>query len=115
MTLIDNLPGFPDNLSRGYGGRFWVGLASPRNNLLDAISDKPWLRKVVQRLPAFMRPQAQSYGHVVAISAEGDVLLSLQDPTGHYPVTTGLVESDKYWYITSLMSDRLARMPRRLF
>ena len=39
--LIENLPGFPDNMSTGLDGRFWLGLASPRNALLDKISDKP--------------------------------------------------------------------------
>jgi sugar lactone lactonase YvrE len=36
--LIENLPGFPDNLSTGLDGRFWLGLISPRNTLVDRLS-----------------------------------------------------------------------------
>ena len=31
VVLLDNLPGYPDNLLRGADGRIWAGLALPRN------------------------------------------------------------------------------------
>ncbi|MEH6379422.1 SMP-30/gluconolactonase/LRE family protein, partial [Streptomyces sp. KLMMK] len=34
-TLIEDLPGFPDNLSRSADGTFWTALAAPREALLD--------------------------------------------------------------------------------
>ena len=108
--IIDNLPGFPDNLSTGLNGRFWLGLASPRNRLLDKLSDKPWLRKVVQKLPALVRPKAAHYGHVVAIDANGKVLASLQDPAGAYPITTGVAETPNTLFISSLVADKLASL-----
>lgn len=70
-TVIDNLPGFADNLARSSSQGYWLGLASPRSKALDALSGWPFLRKVVQRLPAFMRPKAQEYGHVIKISESG--------------------------------------------
>lgn len=111
-VLIDNLPGFPDNLAAGMQGRFWLGLASPRNKLLDAFSDKPWVRKLVQRLPAFIRPKTVAYGHVMAIDGNGKVVASLQDPKGAYPVTTGVAETEEYLYISSLMAKRLGRLSK---
>ncbi|MEZ4463779.1 MAG: SMP-30/gluconolactonase/LRE family protein [bacterium] len=54
--VLENLPGFPDNLRRGRGGRYWLGLVSPRNHIVDALSGWPRLRAAVQRLPAFIRP-----------------------------------------------------------
>ncbi len=60
-VLIDNLPGFPDNIKSGMNGRFWIGFAAPRNQLLDQLSDKPFIRKVVQRLPPAVRPRADSF------------------------------------------------------
>lgn len=107
--LIDNLPGFPDNIVRGKDGRYWVGLASTRNGLLDSISDKPLLRKMVQRLPSFLRPSAAAYGHVFAIDENGQVLMSLQDPSGAYPVTTGAVEAGGFLYVSSLVAEVLGR------
>ena len=40
-VLLDNLPTFADNINNGRNGRFWIGMISPRNELLDRISDKP--------------------------------------------------------------------------
>jgi sugar lactone lactonase YvrE len=105
--LIDNLPGFPDNINRGRDGRYWMGLVAPRNALLDALSDKPGLRKAVQRLPGFLRPSAEDWSHVVAIDANGSILASLQDPRGQYPTTTGICETDAYLFVTRLFGSRL--------
>jgi len=112
-VLIDNLPGFPDNIVTGQDGRFWFGLVSPRLPIVDALADKPWLRKMVQRFPAFVRPAAKFYGHVVAINSDGEVQVSLQDPSGNYPVTTGVLETDDYLYISSLMAPVAARAEKR--
>lgn len=108
-TVLDNLPGFPDNLARSPSEGYWLGLASPRSKALDILSDRPFLRKVVQRLPAFMRPKAQEYGHVIKFSESGQVLQSLQDPSGDYPLSTGVLETAEYLYISSLNADKLAR------
>lgn len=106
-VIIDNLPGFPDNINRGAGGRFWIGLVAPRNRLLDSLSDKPMLRKVVQRLPGFLRPAAKDWSHVIAIDADGHVLASLQDPAARYPMTTGACETADTLYITRLFGNEL--------
>jgi sugar lactone lactonase YvrE len=108
--VIDNLPGFPDNIVRGEDGRYWVGLASTRNEILDSLSEKPFLRRMVQRLPSALRPSAAYYGHVFAMDENGTVLASLQDPSGVYPVTTGAVEANGYLYISSLVATELGRM-----
>ncbi len=49
--FIDNLPGFPDGVSTGSSGTFWVALVSPRKADLDAILPQPAVRKIVMRLP----------------------------------------------------------------
>jgi len=51
VVLFDNLPGYPDNLTRGRDGRIWAGFAKPRNATLDTLADKPFLRKLTLRLP----------------------------------------------------------------
>jgi len=30
-VILDNLPGFPDNINNAEDGTFWIGLVSPRN------------------------------------------------------------------------------------
>ena len=110
--LIQALPGFPDNISTGLDGRYWVALVSPRNDLVDSLAGKPFLRKMVQRLPAFLRPKAVAYGHIIAMDGTGKVLQDLQDPKGSYPIITSVIESQDYLYIGSLVAPTLARLPR---
>ena len=106
-VVLDNLPGFPDNLNGGGDGRFWIGLIAPRDARLDGLSDKPFLRKMVQRLPAFLRPAAAPSSHVVAINGDGDVLASLQDTAARYPSMTGVCETGQRLYLTRLFGHEL--------
>ena len=110
--VIENLPGFPDNINNGLNGKFWVGLVAPRNKLLDDLSKKPWLRKVTQRLPAFVRPKAEPSSHVIAISGNGEVLMNLQDSAATVPALTGAYEARNAIWLSSLFGNRLARMDK---
>lgn len=112
-VIIDNLPGFPDNVHVGQEGRFWVGLTSPRSKALDDLSENPGLRKIVQRLPAFMRPNVVNYGMVFAIDGNGNVLANLQSPKGVVYATTGVAETTESLYITSLTAPFLAKVAKR--
>ena len=111
--LIENLPGFPDNISTGQQNRFWIALIAPRNKLLDDLSSKPFWRKVIQRLPAFVRPKATIYSHIVAIDGNGNVLESLQDPNTVYPQLTGVTETDDYLYLGSLIAPEVGRISKQ--
>lgn len=106
-VLLENLPGFPDNIKTGLNGRFWMGLAAPRNQLLDDISDRPWLRKAIQRLPAAVRPQAVPTSHVVAFNGDGEILMNMQDPQARFPTLTGVLETGRSLYLTTLFGHEL--------
>jgi len=110
--LIEGLPSFPDNISAGLEGRYWVAFVSPRNSLVDKLSGKPFLRKVIQRMPAFLRPKAVPYGHIIAIDGGGKVLVDLQDPEGTYPINTSVIETRDYLYIGSLVAPVLGRFKK---
>lgn len=112
-VLLENLPGFPDNLKSGLQGRFWLGLAAPRNKLLDQMADKPFLRKVVQRLPQFLRPKAVPSSHVIAFNGAGQVLMNLHDPRARFPTLTGVVETRRSLYLTTLFGTSLPRVDKR--
>jgi sugar lactone lactonase YvrE len=108
--LLQELPGFPDNLTRGLDGRYWVALVAPRNSLVDWFADQPFQRKMVQRLPSFLRPAAVPYGHVIAFDRDGKILEDLQDPEGGYPMITEARETNDYLYLGSLVAPRLGRL-----
>jgi sugar lactone lactonase YvrE len=111
-VLLDNLPGYPDNLMRGRDGRIWVGLFKPRNPAADKLADKPFLRKVLLRLPRSLLPLGESYGHVFAIDEAGRVTEDLQDPSGAYPETTSATETADRLYIHSLHARAIGWLPR---
>lgn len=111
-TVIENLPGFPDNISRGPDGRYWVALFAPRNALLDGLSARPFLRKMILRIPSIVRPRAAEYGHVFAMDAQGKVLDDRQDPSGAFPKISDVLETERWLFIGSLQGGHLARVPR---
>jgi sugar lactone lactonase YvrE len=111
-VLLDNLPGYPDNLMRGRDGRIWVGLFRPRNPAADGLAQKPFLRKVLLRLPRFLLPTGKPHGHVFAIDEDGRVTEDLQDPAGAYPETTGATETPDRLYIHSLHAPSIGWAPR---
>jgi len=110
--LIDNLPGYPDNLMRGRDGRIWVGLFRPRNPAADGLAQKPFVRKILLRLPRSLLPLGQPYGHVFAFDESGRVTEDLQDPAGAYPETTGATETADRLYIHSLHAHAIGWVPR---
>lgn len=107
-VLIENLPGFPDNINRNPDGSFWLGLVSPRSPAVDLLSGLPFLRKIVLRLPAAFRPKPQRYGFALRFDGMGKIIETLQDPAGDYALVTGAVDVGKgKTIITSLTEGRL--------
>jgi sugar lactone lactonase YvrE len=101
-VLLDNLPGYPDNLMRGADGRIWLGLSGPRSEKVDAMAGKPFLRELTLRLPRALWPLPKPYGHVIAFDESGRIVADLQDPSGVYPQTTGVTETADRLYIQNL-------------
>jgi sugar lactone lactonase YvrE len=106
-VVLDNLPGFPDNLMRGMNGRIWLGLAAPRTASADAVANSVFLRKLALRLPRFLWPVPPAYGHVLAFTEDGQIVADLQDPAGNYPDTTGVLETADRLYIQSVRAPSL--------
>jgi sugar lactone lactonase YvrE len=111
-VIIDNLPGFPDNINNGLDGRFWIGLVAPRSAILDSYSNSPFMRKLIQRLPAAMRPKAVPSTHLIAIDGDGNVLMNLQDSKGRFPAITGALETGDELFLSSLFGYRIGRVDK---
>lgn len=105
-VVLDNLPGFPDNVNHAPDGTFWLGLVSPRNALMDNLSDAPFWRRVIMRLPAGMRPAPTRYGFILRFDAQGAVLETLQDPDGRYSLTTGAVSLPDGGIVVTSLTER---------
>jgi len=91
-VFLDNLPAFPDGVSSDPGGLFWVAMVAPRDPMVDWMAPHPWLRKLLLRLPSFLRPRAKHYAFVAAYSQDGRLVHNLQDPDAEQIYTISSVE-----------------------
>lgn len=109
-TFIDNLPGFPDGISTG-DGVFWLALYAPRNELLDQAGPKPWLRRLIHRIPAALQPKPRRHPFVLGLDANGDVVHNLQDADGvEFSKTTSAEQVGNWLYVGSLTEPKWARL-----
>lgn len=107
-VFIDNLPGFPDNISATKDGRFWLALFTVRNPQMDQMHPKPLVKKILSRLPRAFWPKPAPYGFVVELDEQGSILRTLQDPGGQQlRIITSAKEIDGKLYMGSLYNDRI--------
>ena len=111
--LLDNLPGYPDNLMRGLDGKIWMGFTKPRSPVVDGMAEKPFLRQLTLRLPRALWPVPKAYGHVVAFTEDGKIVADLQDPSGAYPETTAVTETADRLYVQSLHAKGLGWLEKK--
>jgi len=110
-VFMDNLPGLPDNINYDGEGVFWVALYTPRNALLDWLADKPWLRKVVYKVPAFLQPKPAHHAFVLGVNPEGEVLYNLQDDASSaFAPVTSVRRYGKHLYLGSLTQPAIGRL-----
>jgi sugar lactone lactonase YvrE len=108
--FIDNLPGFPDNISSNGKGTFWLALFTVRNQVVDNIHAFPFLKKQMSKLHKALWPKPKPYGLVLAINEQGKVTQSLHDPLAmHLKEITSAREYDGYLYLGSLSNDRIGK------
>jgi sugar lactone lactonase YvrE len=100
--LHDNLPGLPDNISRDDNGHFWVALVLTRNPLLDWMSEYPFLRKAIYRIPESLLINPAAVAHAIQIDGNGKVLKSLQSRNNEIEMVTSAVLHDGVLYLGSL-------------
>jgi sugar lactone lactonase YvrE len=113
-VFIDNLPGFPDGISSNGKDKFWLALVTPRQALFDRLLPRPFLRKVVYRLPKFLQPAPQRYSFVVALDAQGHVVDNLQNGGKDcYAQIANVVEHNGTLYLGSIGEDTIGRFALR--
>ncbi|MDH3540377.1 MAG: SMP-30/gluconolactonase/LRE family protein [Acidimicrobiia bacterium] len=105
--FVDNLPGFPDNLSYAEGV-LWTAAPSRRQGMFDLMSPRPWLRHLTHRLPANLKPKPVRHAIVLGFGTDGSVVHNLQDSTGTVAITTSARWHDGRLFIGTLTEPTLA-------
>jgi sugar lactone lactonase YvrE len=101
--FIENLPGFPDNVSYNGKDGFWLALFAPRDVMLDGMLPHPALLKAVYRIPEAIRPKAVKHARVLKLDLNGKVTADLQDATdGAYAPITSVRERGAWLYFGSI-------------
>jgi sugar lactone lactonase YvrE len=108
--FIDNLPGFPDNVSTTDDGRFWVALPSKRDAFIDRMWARPRVRELAFKLPPALRPKERRFAMVLCLDGDGRIVDLLEDPAARYHFITGVREHDGRLYLGSLHENAVARV-----
>ena len=102
-VVADNLPGYPDNVSRLRDGRFWVALVYPRDALLERLATSaPLLRKLLWRVPERLMPEGTRTTWAMAFDEHGNELADMQDDRDDFHSATGVAEHDGHVYLAAL-------------
>jgi sugar lactone lactonase YvrE len=110
-VFIDNLPGFPDGISTGADGIFWLAFFAPRNELLDTAGPKPWIRKLIYRIPAALQPKPRRHPFILGLDAGGHVVHNLQDADGvAFSKSTSAEQFGDWLYVGSLEERKWGRI-----
>lgn len=109
--FVDNLPGFPDNVSLGSDGLVWVALPSTRNRMLDLLSSRaPLLRKLAWTLPEPLLPREARTVFTQAFDTEGKLVHDLQRPNREFYLCSGVRERNGVVWLGSLTCAAVGRI-----
>lgn len=109
-VFLDNLTGFPNGISRGLDGSFWLGFSTKRDESLDEIHPKPLVKKIVYGLPSFLQPKAVPYGMLMHLSNNGEIIKTYYDTTGKFvSEATSVEEHNGYLYLGGDISGHIGK------
>lgn len=110
-VFVNNLPGFPDGISAGADGIFWLAIYAPRDSLLDSTGQSPWLRKVIHKIPAALQPKPRRHPFVLGLDDRGKVVHNLQDADGvAFSKSTSAEQVGDWLYLGSLSEPKWGRI-----
>jgi len=110
--LVEDLPGYPDNISRGSDGLIWVTIASPRDPVVERLQRGPmWLRRGVTRIPQRLQPAPKRTIRVQAYDDAGALVRDVRvdpGPDAAFHMVTGVREHEGRVWMGSLHESAVA-------
>jgi len=105
--FLDNLAGFPDNLSFS-DGILWVAMASPRQAIVDVMLPRRWMRKLSYRMPEALTPKPVRHGMILGYDTDGGLVHNLQDTSGTVAITSSARLHNGRLFIGSITEPHIA-------
>jgi len=110
--VLDNLPGFPDNINNSSDGNYWMSLVGMRCPALDLAWKMPgFRRRMAKRVPRdeWLFPNINT-GCVLKFNERGEVLETLWDLGGeNHPMITSMREHRGHLYLGGIMNNRVGQ------
>ena len=112
-TVIDNLPGYPDNINLASDGNYWLALVGMRTPALDLAWKMPGFRKrMAKRVPIdeWLFPNINT-GCVIKFNEQRR---DPRDRSGtcsgeNHPMITSMREHSGHLYIGGIVNNRIGR------
>lgn len=112
-VLVDQLPGYPDNINRASDGTYWVAIMGMRTPALDLALSMPAFRKrMARRIAAdqWLYPNL-NIGCVARFDDQGQVHESLWDRRAeNHPMITSMREHKGWLYLGGITNNRIGRV-----
>jgi len=110
--VVDNLPGYPDNINSSSDGHYWLALVGMRAPAYDLALRMPgFRRRMAKRVPIdeWLFPNINT-GCVLKFSEKGEILETLWDLGGeNHPMITSMREHRGYLYLGGIQNNRIGR------
>ena len=111
-VVMDNLPGYPDNINLASDGNYWLALVGMRSPSLDLAWKMPgFRRRMAKRVPVdeWLFPNINT-GCVVKFNEQGKIVESFWDLHGeNHPMITSMREHRGYLYLGGILNNRIGR------
>ncbi|MAC77448.1 MAG: ABC transporter permease [Rhodobacteraceae bacterium] len=112
-VLVDQLPGYPDNINRASDGTYWVAIMGMRTPALDLALGMPAVRRrMARRIAAdqWLYPNL-NIGCVARFDDQGVIHESLWDQKAvNHPMITSMREHKGWLYLGGITNNRVGRV-----
>jgi len=112
-TVINDLPGYPDNLNRASDGNYWLAIMGVRSPVFDLAMKHPgFRRRMTKKLPSdeWLAPNLNT-GCIIKISEQGKILDAMWDLGGqNHPMITSMREHRGHLYIGGIHNNRIGKL-----
>jgi ribose transport system permease protein len=110
--VVDNLPGYPDNINLASDGNYWLALVGMRCPAYDLALRMPgFRRRMAMRVPLdeWLFPNINT-GCVLKFNEQGEVLETFWDLGGeNHPMITSMREHRGHLYLGGILNNRIGR------